>query len=543
MDLHNCAKAEGQVELAVDAFNKAKEILADIQADVNSDCSRSSCSECEPQSSPEPPESPPPAEYVNLKRTPTPHLAHSRPSSQQPSQPHYPPLPTIFQQARPKKSWAQEINNAPYVPPLPFAASDRGSEHIRVNLPKLELKVSAYSKNHSDRSQSAGRHRLRTAATYSAANLTADNILLVDPPLPTLIRKTSSQDNLIHIDVVPHPTHRLYHNSFSTENLNHTVSGASYPNLDKIPRALPRIHMNPSSMPIQQKHMVIEVVPKPSTHIKPIVPAGWKVPDQTLGIPITTPIPLHHHIHHHNNHNNNHFHQPQYVHRPPPPPAFAHPSEPSIITSSSSHFAPKSPSAPSVIPIIHQHPITQANIPASSHHHHAPQTHGMHQPATTNKRHNQPTTGAPMATNSILSQAHQPSPKRDPHAEKNKVKFSDTVTVALVPEIARKPIPLGGGGAKQRTSNGFLRLTDPQRELADSLPLCHPNDDYLKDFTPISSSALTGGGVGDDEPAANSNGAIGSDRNANHHGANNHHKSSATGGGGGALKVVHFGII
>lgn len=38
-----------------------------------------------------------------------------------------------------------------------------------------------------------------------------------------------------------------------------------------------------------------------------------------------------------------------------------------------------------------------------------------------------------------------------------------------------------------KRSNGFhsIGLTDPRRELADSLPLCHPNDDYLKDFTPM----------------------------------------------------------
>lgn len=28
-------------------------------------------------------------------------------------------------------------------------------------------------------------------------------------------------------------------------------------------------------------------------------------------------------------------------------------------------------------------------------------------------------------------------------------------------------------------------IADPKRELAESLPLCHPNDDYLKDFTPM----------------------------------------------------------
>ncbi|CAG9764110.1 unnamed protein product [Ceutorhynchus assimilis] len=55
------------------------------------------------------------------------------------------------------------------------------------------------------------------------------------------------------------------------------------------------------------------------------------------------------------------------------------------------------------------------------------------------------------------------------------VKFSDTVTAFIVPEVKRavKPPPLPP------------HLTDPQRELAASLPLCHPNEDYLKDFAPV----------------------------------------------------------
>lgn len=55
-----------------------------------------------------------------------------------------------------------------------------------------------------------------------------------------------------------------------------------------------------------------------------------------------------------------------------------------------------------------------------------------------------------------------------------KVKFSDTVTAFIVPEIRRpvRPVPPP-------------HVTDPQKELADSLPLCHPNEDYLKDFTPV----------------------------------------------------------
>lgn len=42
-----------------------------------------------------------------------------------------------------------------------------------------------------------------------------------------------------------------------------------------------------------------------------------------------------------------------------------------------------------------------------------------------------------------------------------------------------------------KRGNGYRNgLTDPRKELADSLPLCHPNDDYLKDFTPMSSKTL-----------------------------------------------------
>ncbi|XP_013104530.2 WD repeat-containing and planar cell polarity effector protein fritz isoform X2 [Stomoxys calcitrans] len=74
--------------------------------------------------------------------------------------------------------------------------------------------------------------------------------------------------------------------------------------------------------------------------------------------------------------------------------------------------------------------------------------------------------------------------------EKNKVKFSDTVQVAVVPavislqEIPRRDKPL----ISKR--NGYARpaprnFTNPKKELQDSLPLCHPHDDYLKDFNPL----------------------------------------------------------
>lgn len=61
-----------------------------------------------------------------------------------------------------------------------------------------------------------------------------------------------------------------------------------------------------------------------------------------------------------------------------------------------------------------------------------------------------------------------------PKKPQSKVKFSNTVTAFIVPEVKRpvRPSPLP-------------HMTDPQKELADSLPLCHPNEDYLKDFAPV----------------------------------------------------------
>ncbi|XP_037886123.1 WD repeat-containing and planar cell polarity effector protein fritz isoform X1 [Glossina fuscipes] len=82
--------------------------------------------------------------------------------------------------------------------------------------------------------------------------------------------------------------------------------------------------------------------------------------------------------------------------------------------------------------------------------------------------------------------------------EKNKVKFSDTVQVAVVPAS----VPLQEIPRKEKTlimkRNAYARppptpsrnYTNPKKELADSLPLCHPNDDYLKDFNPLPTAEI-----------------------------------------------------
>ncbi|KAJ8968864.1 hypothetical protein NQ317_016072, partial [Molorchus minor] len=77
------------------------------------------------------------------------------------------------------------------------------------------------------------------------------------------------------------------------------------------------------------------------------------------------------------------------------------------------------------------------------------------------------------SSSSALISSSESSPSTTGKKHQPKVKFSDTVTAFIVPEIKRPQRPPPPP-----------HITDPQKELADSLPLCHPNEDYLKDFAP-----------------------------------------------------------
>ncbi|KAM8715278.1 hypothetical protein ACLKA7_002346 [Drosophila subpalustris] len=120
------------------------------------------------------------------------------------------------------------------------------------------------------------------------------------------------------------------------------------------------------------------------------------------------------------------------------------------------------------------------------------------------------------------SSAGTPSVKTTP-TEKNKVKFSDTIQVAVVPEIPRKekPMPPKRNGYSRPTAR---HLTNPRKELADSLPLCHPNDEYLKDFNPITTNVSKPPTRRREEESSNS-------------------KTSAPSSSSSSIKVVHFGVV
>ncbi|XP_012166342.2 WD repeat-containing and planar cell polarity effector protein fritz isoform X1 [Bombus terrestris] len=91
--------------------------------------------------------------------------------------------------------------------------------------------------------------------------------------------------------------------------------------------------------------------------------------------------------------------------------------------------------------------------------------------------------------------------------EKPKVKFSDTVTHILVPGT-------GQSHKQKRSTITQVHLTDPKRELAESLPLCLGNEDYLKDFQPLPKETI-----------------------------NDKEKESSRQEEGSKIKVVHFGLL
>lgn len=87
--------------------------------------------------------------------------------------------------------------------------------------------------------------------------------------------------------------------------------------------------------------------------------------------------------------------------------------------------------------------------------------------------------------NSILTNVSSGTKKES--GEKNKVKFSDTITIAVVPEISRKE---KNNNFSEKTKRKNFSSPDfmvdlVKRELKESLPICNP-EAYLSNFLPAS---------------------------------------------------------
>lgn len=284
------------------------------------------------------------------------------------------------------------------------------------------------------------------------------------PPLPHVARSTTAQK--VHINK---PT-------MSMSNLRIGSSGAAGGigdfNKDKPSYSMDNLNANVFSSGLQTRDdSVLNILPTPmkAPHLSPAAtPPGIKrydPIDQTLGIPLTTA----------------------------PPPPYPKPYFQSPYASYPMDYTPYRPVFASAPPIFHNHPLVAGKIPSmiappmTS----LPTTINQQPPASilsTKMPSSEQSSSSALKTspkkefNSILTNTSANSSNKKESGEKNKVKFSDTVQIAVVPEVSRKD-------HGQRTMVSMERIRkgpfmDPEKELAESLPLCHP-DDYLKDFNPM----------------------------------------------------------
>lgn len=119
-------------------------------------------------------------------------------------------------------------------------------------------------------------------------------------------------------------------------------------------------------------------------------------------------------------------------------------------------------------PTVHNYPLISGSIPSLSVHTHIPTLSNPHK--------------KDMQVSSILSNnvnaTNNNAPKKE-SGEKNKVKFSDTVTIAVMKDNSQERLK-----RKSFLPSSSIDGFSTRKELAESLPLCHPHQDYLKDFMP-----------------------------------------------------------
>jgi WD repeat-containing and planar cell polarity effector protein len=118
-------------------------------------------------------------------------------------------------------------------------------------------------------------------------------------------------------------------------------------------------------------------------------------------------------------------------------------------------------------PPIHNYPLISGSIPSLSIHSHIPTLSNPHK--------------KDVQVSSILSNVNATynNASKKESGEKNKVKFSDTVTIAVVKENPQERLK-----RKSYLPGSSIDGISSRKELAESLPLCHPHQDYLKDFMP-----------------------------------------------------------
>lgn len=306
------------------------------------------------------------------------------------------------------------------------------------------------------------------------------------PPLPQV-----QIDEDLNGVVLPSKAETIGKTQTATKRKNASTSNSTseltFQNLSKFNySSIDEFNNNPSSAnfnPHQTQLSVVDIIPKPPKVVPDI--------DQTIGIPLTFDAV---------DNTGNAFYPslgpPQYT------------MNNDVSNDYEYHQVPTT---------IHQYPLISGTIPSTTQ---AKMNYNTMPAPTISPLKKDPS--AP--TGSILSNPSNFSANssstvggKKESGEKNKVKFSDTITVAVVPEISRKEKVVNfNERMKRKTVPGRM---DPRRELAESLPLCHPHEDYLKDFSPVSTDRQ----LTKDAPSTSK--------------SSNEDKKKPT------IKVVHFGVV
>lgn len=279
----------------------------------------------------------------------------------------------------------------------------------RFNIPKPELKVSHYARKPQKASSK------KNAVSHYG------------PSKSNLARSVSEADFVDSKNM----------NNFTANYANHVSSTELtdplkyQPNkIEKIRRPLPRSPFVTTQMlqSIPQHHHVVDMVPMPPT--RPQDP--WNVPDQTIGIPITNPTPM---LGYHDmpsiesaaNFPRQTILLPSHMQIAAEPRSLHLHSKPTMVLGKSKAMH----TIPLHQPVIH-HPLVSGHIPSF-------QTTDNYliksqmpldgPPLPLPPKPRQPIASSILATSATQTNAQL---KRE-NGERNKVKFSDTVTVAVVP--------------------------------------------------------------------------------------------------------------
>lgn len=346
---------------------------------ADSTCSRDSCSICESHSSADDESEKSWTGQPNAKAKSN---AENQPLKEKPIQP------------------VAMVKTMKYRKNVQISKSPNQLPKTRFNIPKPELKVSHYARKPQKASSKNG-----AVSHYG-------------PSKSNLSRSASEAD---FID-------SKNSNSFTANYANHVSSTELadplkyQPNkIETIRRPLPRSPFVTTQMlqSIPQHHHVVDIVPKP--HTRPQDP--WNAPDQTIGIPITNPTPM------------------LGYHDMPSIESAANFPRQTILLPSHMQIAAEPRSAhlhsqPTMIlplhqPVIH-HPLVSGHIPSfqtTENYLMKAQMPFDGPPLPLPPKPRQPIASSILATSTTQTNAQS---KRE-NGERNKVKFSDTVTVAVVP--------------------------------------------------------------------------------------------------------------